>query len=401
MWIERDIESSWEEICQAYPIVVVTGSRQVGKTSLLEHLVGADNLVSLDLPSEARRAETTPEQFIEGLRFPAIIDEVQYAPSLFRYLKHLCDRRLKKTGERVFLTGSERFVLMRDLSESLAGRAGLVELSGLSLRELERATGQSAAGSTLITWMLQGGYPGFHAVSLSRERFFSNLVATYIERDVKRLGEIRDARDFDRFLRLCAVRTGQILSMNAIAAEVGVSQTTIKRWVSILQASAIVDIVEPWFSNATSRLIKRPKLYFRDTGLCTFLMGLDSEDALIKSPHLGPVFETLCYNQIRASYDNRAVRGQIFYFRTKDGAEIDFVIPKGPNSFDCFECKWSEHPKFSPVGLAELEKATGGSALSFALLNTSRQPHLIDREHAVFALSAADAGHVTFSDVTK
>lgn len=400
MWIQREIEEIWQELRSEYPIVVVTGTRQVGKTSLLERLVGEENLVSLDLPNEARRAESTPEHFLSDLEFPAIIDEVQYAPALFRHLKYLCDRRLKKTGERIYLTGSERFVLMRDLSESLAGRAAIIELSGLSLKELEQATGKLASGSVLLKWLLMGGYPGLHAGSLKRERFFSNLVATYIERDVKRLGEVKDSRDFDRFLRLCAIRTGQILSMNGIAAEIGVSQTTVKRWLSILEASSIVDLVEPWFSNQTSRLVKRPKLYFRDTGLCAFLSGLESEEQLAKSPLLGALFETLCYNQLRTSYENRGLRKKIYYFRTRDGVEIDFVVEKGPNNLECYECKWSENPKAPLAALDHLEKINKQKVESLAVLNPGKHAFWLNKGRRIFAQNVASAGRFDCSSLT-
>ncbi len=391
MWIYRDIQRVWDELEREYSVIVITGSRQVGKTSLLEEIYGSDSLVSLDLPRIAEAAETTPEEFLGRLQFPAIIDEVQYAPSLFRPIKSLVDRVLKKSGEKLLLTGSERFHLMEGVTESLAGRAAIIDLSTLSLNELENHFKKKAEKSQLLQWLLDGGYPALHAQVSHRQRFYSNLVATYIERDVKRQGQVQSSRDFDRFLRLCAARTGQILSMNSIASDLQVSQTTVKKWLGILVASGIVELVEPWFSNVTKRLVKRPKLYFRDTGLCSFLLGLDSVAELQRSVHLGALFENLCFNQLSAFYQNQGLLKKIFYFRTKDGAEVDFVVSKG-SEVVCYECKYSENPKHNEKCLAEVERLTGLKVLSLGLLNSGREPFWVNKDKGIYAQSVVDAG---------
>jgi uncharacterized protein len=391
MWIKREIEKIWTELESEYPIIVVTGSRQVGKTSLLEKIYGTANIVSLDLPRVAEAAEFSPETFLNGLKLPAVIDEIQYAPELFRPLKHFADKVLKPSGQKILLTGSERFSLMAGVSESLAGRAGIVELSSLSLKELENQTNLKASGNQLIEWLLQGGYPGLHSTGANRERFYSNLFSTYIERDVKRLINVQETRDFDRFLRICSLRTGQILSMNNIASDLGISQTTIKRWLGVLQASALVDIVEPWHENANKRLIKSPKLYFNDTGLSTFLAGLNTKEEILRSPLLGAFFETLCYNQLRKSFQNRAIQEKIYYFRTRDGVEIDFLIPRGTECL-AFECKYSENPKADLKPIKILEDATNLTITSLCLLNSGREPYRVSKERDIFAVSVADAG---------
>jgi uncharacterized protein len=392
MWIIREIEEFWNSIVEYYPIVVITGTRQVGKTSLLEHVVGAENLISLDLPSVAARAENSPEAFLETLPSPSIIDEVQYAPSLFRSLKHYVDVvKRKQKRAIVFLTGSERFSLMAQVSESLAGRAAIIELPTLGLRELERYYGKEASKRELLTLLLKGGYPALHATQMSRERFFSNLVSTYIERDVKRLVHIQDTRDFDKFLRLCAVRTGQLLSMNGIAADIGISQPTVKRWLHILEASGIIDIVEPWHSNSSKRMVKTPKLYFNDTGLCSYLSGVMSEDELERSSLLGAFFETLCYGQLRRSFQNRGLQQRIYFYRSRDGVELDFIIPRGSECL-AFECKYSENPK-APVKIRnKVQEDIGMKLSSLSIVNAGRHTYPLDDSKTIFAVSCVDVG---------
>lgn len=391
MWIEREIQDKWDEITTEYPIIVVTGSRQVGKTSLLETIYGSANTVSLDLPRLSAQAENSPEAFLRDLILPAVIDEIQYAPGLFRPLKHFADTVLKPLGQKILLTGSERFSLMAGVSESLAGRAGIIELGTLSLRELEADTKKEASGVQLLDWLLMGGYPGLHAIGANRERFYSNMVATYIERDVKRLVNIQDTRNFDLFLRMCAMRSGQMLSMSGIASDLGLSQTSIKRWLGILEASAIIDIVEPWHTNANKRLVKTPKLYFNDTGLCTFLAGINSKEELNRSPLLGAYFETLCYNQLSRSFQNRAVRQKIYYFRTRDGVEVDFLVPHG-TEFIAYECKYSEQPKLDVKSLRILEDVTKMKVSHHCILNSGRKQYRLSKTEQVFAVSVVDAG---------
>lgn len=393
MWIKREIEKIWSELERDYPIIVVTGTRQVGKTSLLEKLYGSAGITSLDLPRNAEAAEGSPEAFLEGLKLPAVLDEIQYAPGLFRPLKWYADKVLKPSGQKIFLTGSERFSLMEKVSESLTGRAGIIELSTLSLKELEEHTNLEASGHQLVEWLLKGGYPGLHATGGNRERFYSNLVSTYIERDIKRLINIQETRDFDRFLRICSLRTGQILSMNNIASDLGVSQTTVKRWLGVLQASAVIDIVEPWHENANKRLVKTPKLYFNDTGLCTFLAGLNTKDEILRSPLLGAFFETLCYNQLRKSLQNRALNEKIYYFRNRDGVEVDFLIPRGTECL-AFECKYSENPKVDLRPIKVLEQATNLTVRNLCVFNSGRPPYRLSKEEKVYAVSVADAGHI-------
>ena len=370
MWIERDFLEAFPEIARQQPICVLTGSRQVGKTSLLRHLLPHASFTSLDLPRNSEHAEESGESFLKSLTLPTIIDEAQYAPKLFRYLKHAVDSRPEKSAA-YFLTGSERFSMMKNITESLAGRCTIVELQTLSHLELEKWSGKTSEGNQLLEWIFKGGYPDLHARSLDTERFYSDLIATYIERDVKRLSNIASVRDFDRFLRLMALRSGQLLSMNNVANEIGVSQATIKSWTGILVASSIVSLVEPWWNNLSKRLIKTPKMYFHDTGLMCALAGFRSASDLRHSPLLGAIFETHVFGQILRSYANRGLQSRIHFFRTHDGIEADFILQRGTN-FHLLECKWSESPKYKPKVVEVFEKASQGKVTRFSIVTSVR-----------------------------
>lgn len=396
MWIKREIERIWPVLTAENEVVVLTGSRQVGKSALLEHLYGSENLVALDLPRKAAEAQNSPELFLSGLKTPAIIDEIQYAPNLFRALKAQVDsKRVMGKIEQAqwLLTGSEKFSLMEGVSESLAGRAGVVELNTLSLRELESWSGKEASGDQLLQWLTAGGYPKLHAQELNRERFFSNLIATYLERDIRRLLNVQNLLDFDKFIRLCALRTGQLLSMSNIASDLGVSQTTIKKWLGTLQASGVIDLLEPWHLNPNKRLVKTPKLYFNDTGLCLYLMGISSPTELMRSPLLGHVFETLCYGQLKRSQANQGVREKIYFFRTHDGEEVDFVISRG-SEHTLYECKFAEDPNFEERGRRAFANYSMGTIRDTVVLNSGRSSYR-NAQFDVTFMSCADAGRET------
>lgn len=388
MWIKREIEPVLSEIASQYPVCVLTGTRQVGKTSLLTHSFPELAYASLDVPYDAARAEEQSGLFLEQLGQPCLIDEVQYAPSIFRSIKAAVDKRRPQKG-LYYLTGSERYHLMNGVSESLAGRAAIIELLSLSHRELERATGKQSSGQQLVEWMWKGGYPALYSENIPTQRFYSNLLATYIERDVRRLANVQNIRDFDRFMRLAALRTGQLLSMNALAAEVGVSQTTIKGWIGVLESSGIITLVEPWHSNRSKRLIKTPKLYFMDTGLCCYLIGLASPAELQRSVHLGAIFETHTFGQLVRAYTNRGLRYAIYFFRTHDGEEVDFVLQSG-SEFDLIECKWSEQPSLNFRGHDAFAKVMPQSIRSLSLISSQRQDLCKDRDRSFWIRNSID-----------
>jgi len=371
MWIDRDAFKLVDRLRATKPVLLLTGSRQVGKTSLLERGFPGYRYVTLDLPAVAEEAENSGKEFLARNPSPLILDEVQYAPLLFRYLKHAVDVKRGENG-RFLLTGSQKFVLMEKATESLAGRVALVEMHSLSLREIERAQGRPIERQDLCDWIWRGGYPELVAERRDPARFYSDYVATYLERDVRQALAVRSLRDFDRFLRLCALRTGQLLSMNSFAGDLGVSPNTIRSWLSVLEASGIVMLVEPYFRNLGKRIVKMPKLYFLDTGLLCFLAGLYDSKMLRQSSLLGAFFETLVLGQMVRHFANRGSPERVYFYRDHHGVEIDFVIPVG-EKLRLFECKWGEMPDPQQRGFAELAQLLPeGDVLSKTIVTPDR-----------------------------
>jgi uncharacterized protein len=357
MWIPREAETTLLQIAAQRPAAIVTGARQAGKTSLLRRVFPDYNYVSLDLPLLAEEAEESGGQFLDKHAPPLVVDEVQYAPRLFRYLKAAIDERQGQTG-LYLLTGSQKFSLMQGVTESLAGRAAILDVYPLSLRELEAWSGRTAEGDTLLEWMLNGTYPELHAKGLESQRFYSDYVATYLERDVRQVLQVKNLRDFDRFLRLAAAGTGQLLSMTSMASSVGVSPNTVKSWLSILEASNIIFLLEPYYRNLGKRIVKTPKLYFLDTGLAAFLAGFRTANDLRQSTLVGAFFETLVLGQIVRHMAAKGQKPNVYFFRDHYGHEVDFLIPVG-EKLVLLECKWSETPPKKLKGFLEITKLVG------------------------------------------
>ena len=289
MIINRTGADRIQELLHFFPAVAVVGARQTGKTTLVQSQFPDYTYVSLDVPSEAEAAENDPDSFFARHPEPVIIDEVQYAPNLFRHLKVRIDRDRYAMG-RFVLTGSQKFGLMKSLSESLAGRVGFVSLEGLSLAEL-----RSAGMGDLRSWLHRGGFPELWRVPEFPERqFYASYLATYLERDVRQLLNVGNLRDFDRFLRMLAQRHGQQLDYTTVATGVGVDARTIKEWISVLEASNQIVLLEPWYGNVGKRILKRPKVYFTDSGLVCWLLGIEA-DALDQSPFIGALWEGAVY----------------------------------------------------------------------------------------------------------
>ncbi len=340
MWIPRQFERVLKTSVTSRPVVVLTGPRQTGKTSLVRRLFPDHTYVSLDLPSEAAQAENNPLSFLARHKGDLIIDEVQYAPALFRHLKSVVDRARDRNGQFI-LTGSQPFQLMRGVSESLAGRADILQLDSLSYAEL-RTAGRDLSVETFV---LKGGFPELHErPSLDSTRFHRSYVATYLERDLRMQLQVGNLRDFERFLRACSLRTSQLVNRAELARDVGVSPTTAGQWLSVLEQSGIITLLEPWFSNATKSLVKTPKLHFNDSGLCAFLMGMRTVDDLHNSPLAGALWETAVFTEIRK---HLAVTGawQLAYWRDRT-KEADFLFHRAGH-FRIADAKWTENPTSS------------------------------------------------------
>ncbi|MBS0364871.1 MAG: ATP-binding protein [Proteobacteria bacterium] len=356
MWIPRSVEPRLQRSAKTRPVVVLTGARQTGKTSTFRRLFPKHSFISLDLPTEAEQAEKEPRAFLQRHPPPVIIDEVQYAPGLFRHLKSEVDAERGRNG-RYLLTGSQKFTLMKAASESLAGRADIVELETLSLAEIRAVL----PATTIEAAIVRGGFPELYAnPDIDLVTYYNSYLATYLERDVRQLTNVGNLRDFERFVRACALRSANLLNKADLARDVGIAPSTAGHWLSILQASGQIVLLEPWFSNRTKSIVKSPKLYFNDTGLLCALLNVRTEAALRQSPATGALWETFVFAQLR-DRERRAGRiGSLFFWRDRS-REVDFVVDVG-GRLQLYEAKWTEVPDMGDtVNLEFVRNALGRS----------------------------------------
>ena len=338
MWSDRHREPLLLQRAATRPVVVLIGARQTGKTSLMRRLFPDHAFVTLDLPSEAEQAERDPGSFLARYPPPVIVDEVQYAPGLFRHLKVAVDRDRRRAGA-FLLTGSQPLGLMKSVSDSLAGRAGVVELEPLSFAEARAAHPHLAVEE----FLLRGGFPELYAnLAIESEDFLRSYVATYLERDLRQLLQVTNLRDYERFLRAAALRTAQLLNRADLARDIGISGSTVGAWLSALEASHQLVLLEPWFANRTKGLVKRPKLYLRDAGLAAFLCGVHTTQALHSSPLAGALWETFVCGEIRRAQTNRRGGWDLNFWRDRT-READFLLHRA-GTFHLADAKWTEHP---------------------------------------------------------
>ena len=338
MWIDRDIEPLLLKRAETRPVVVLTGARQTGKTSLMRRLFPDHAFVTLDLPSEAEQAERDPGSFLARYPPPVIVDEVQYAPGLFRHLKAAVDRNRGRAGA-FLLTSSQPLGLMKSVSDSLAGRADIVELEPLSFAEASAAHPRLSVEEFLV----RGGFPELYEnLDIDSDGFLRSYVATYLERDLRQFLQVSSLRDYERFLRAAALRSAQLLNRADLARDIGISGSTAAAWMSGLVASHQLILLEPWFSHRTKTLVKRPKLYLRDAGLAAFLCGVHSMEALRSSPLAGALWETLVCSELRRAQSNRR-GGWDLNFWSDRSREADFLLHRA-GAFHLADAKWTEHP---------------------------------------------------------
>lgn len=375
MFVERTLARAIDKVSATFPVILLTGPRQVGKTTLLEHCTHHTmRYVSLDQLAAQESAKLEPELFIQRYAPPIIIDEIQYAPSLFSSIKIAVDR-LRKPG-LFWLTGSQRFHLMHHVSESLAGRVGILNLLGLSLKEqMNQAAAltpflptkdflQSAEKhSTPISMMdlyykiWRGSFP---AIALNpkveHDVFYESYLQTYIQRDILDLTHVGNSATFLKFVRATAARTAQLLNVAELARDVGIDAKTAKAWLSILETSGLIYLLPPYHNNLTKRLVKTPKLYFLDTGLCCHLMRWTSAEALEAGALSGAILETFIFSEILKSYWHNAKIGSFYFYRDKDQKEIDLLIEQDGILYP-IEFKKTSHPdKHSIQHFSTLDK---------------------------------------------
>ena len=307
-----------------FPVWLLQGPRQVGKSSLLQRCGQDRTIVDLDNLDTRARANRDPELFFRDLEAPLLIDEIQYAPSLLSPVKRLVDKDPERSG-LVWLTGSQSFEVMRGVTETLAGRVAILELLGLSDQEkgLEMTTPQE-----YFRRLSETTFPRLFGVTdePTRELYLSSYLQTYIERDVRELLRVDKRREFETFVRMVALRSAQVINYDDLARDVGVSPTTVREWISLLEDSFLVRLVSPYFSNRTKRMIKSPRLYFLDAGLAAFLGGWRDPETLRLGPMAGPLFETHVLGEIVRFFRHRARDVEISFWRTRDGQEIDFLV---------------------------------------------------------------------------
>jgi len=319
----REITAELLALAKAFPVVSVLGPRQAGKTTLCQKSFSEYKYVSLEDPDTRQYAIEDPRGFLAENNKYVILDEVQRVPQLLSYIQTIVDK--DKINGQFILTGSHQLELSQALSQSLAGRSAILTLLPLSLAELP----SSQKNKDLDSQLIEGSMPGKHFNHISSQRFYRAYFQTYIERDVRQLINLKDFIKFEKFVRLCAGRVGQLLNQSNLANEVGVSSKTISEWLSVLEASFIIYRLPPYFENFGKRLIKSPKLYFVDTGLATWLLGIENTNQLSRDPLRGALFENLIVIEALKSHLNLGKDPRIFFFRDSRGNEVDLVIQKG------------------------------------------------------------------------
>ncbi|MDE1191485.1 MAG: ATP-binding protein [Arachidicoccus sp.] len=325
-FIHRDLQEELLRISKLYPVIVVTGPRQSGKTTLCKNVFSGYDYVNLELVSVREQIATLPEEFLKQHSKGIIIDEVQQYPELFSYIQVVAD---EIPNCHFVLTGSSNFALMEKVTQSLAGRAATLTLLPFSLKEL----GRKIKATPTDTLLFNGGYPAVWAKKIPVQDVSRNYYNTYIERDVRQLLNIKDLTKFQTFIRLCAGRIGAEWNASALSNEVGISVPTVNEWLSVMEASYIIFRLPPFYRNIGKRLIKTPKLYFCDTGLACFLLGIENETQLSTHPLRGAIFENLIVLEFLKNRFNKGKLSNLFYYRDKSQREVDIIQEQGNNLF--------------------------------------------------------------------
>jgi len=322
-YVDRSIFSVFQEATRAFAVVMLTGPRQSGKTTFLRQQIMPEGykLLSLDEPATRNFAKEDPVGFIERNPPPVILDEIQYAAEVLPVIKNRVDEN-RKPGQWI-LTGSQQFQMMRNITESLAGRGAILSLLPFSLSEAQKVHSELASSA----WIFAGGYPEVVIGRASRKNLWMNsYLQTYLERDIRNLRQVGDLHQFELFLRALAARSAQILNYSDISRDIGISVPTAKQWVSILESSYTIFTLPPYFRNVGKRLIKAPKMYFLDTGLMSALLGYRSGAEILSGPLAGPFFETGVVAELIKLFHHAGMRPPIYYWRTRDGHEVDVLI---------------------------------------------------------------------------
>jgi predicted AAA+ superfamily ATPase len=320
---QREIEKELLDLAKGYPVVTVIGPRQSGKTTVVKSIFPEKKYANLEFPDVRSMALQDPRSFLEQYPEGAILDEIQRAPELLSYIQPIVDEKDQKG--MFILTGSHQIELQEAVSQSLAGRTALLTLLPMNLSELQKA----GFSLSIDEWMLKGGYPRIYKDLLDPTKAYRNYVQTYVERDLRQLIQVKDLSQFERFIQILAGRIGQILNMEEIGGEIGLSSHTVKHWISILEASFIVFRLQPYFENFGKRIIKTPKLYFNDVGLAAYLLGIQNETQMNRDPLRGNLFENAVLLELKKHQFNQGLDPSFFYYRDLQKNEVDIIYKKG------------------------------------------------------------------------
>lgn len=397
MYIKRNIENTINKFSSEFPVIVLTGARQVGKSTVLQLIKDNEmNYVTLDDLDARNLALNDPKYFLEQYSYPLLIDEIQYAPNLLSFIKIIVDEErinnLRKNAPNkplFWLTGSQQFKVMKDISESLAGRIGVLNLYSLSLSEMlnnepslfepeieylkKKKINSKIDTKKTFEIIYNGGMPNIVTKTTERNNYFSSYISTYIERDVKQLLNVGKTMEFYNFMQYIAVRTAQEVNYSTIANEIGVDSKTIKNWISILESSGIIYLLQPYYSNLSNRIIKSPKLYFMDTGLCSYLAKYPNSETLEVGALSGAIFETFIVSEIIKNLTSYGVDPQmhLYYYRDKDQKEIDLIYAKADTLYP-IEIKKGISPSNPDKHFEVLKKYSNNVATGLVICMSSK-----------------------------
>jgi predicted AAA+ superfamily ATPase len=355
-FVPRAIQREILKASKSFPAILLTGPRRSGKTTLLRKLFPKAGYFLLEDTDLIDRIQSDPREFLDNLTPPIILDEIQNTPDLFNYIRTRIDANPQKYGQWI-LTGSQEAPLMQKVSESMAGRVAVFELWPLSLKEEPRVS------------IFKGGFPEVIQRPSASQIWFRSYIQTYLERDVRQIISIKSLATFRRFLSLIASRTGQVLNKTGLAAPLGISVPTVTEWLNILEITGQILFVQPYFENFGKRIIKSPKVYFIDSGLVNYFLGIETEKMLLSSPFLGAVYEGFVASEIVKNKINNGKRKEIYYFRDEQGLEVDFLMPMGNGRLRLLEVKATRTPKPEMTNsLLRLSKSIKSSDIELALV---------------------------------
>lgn len=340
--IKRELSQSILKLKEKMPVLVVTGPRQSGKTTLVKSLFPNYTYYNLEFPDIRMYAKNDPRSFLQDFEKGIIIDEIQYVPELLSYIQGFADQ--SKLNGKFIITGSQNLYLLQSVSQSLAGRAAIFTLLPFSIAELKHT---EHFNNDYLHYLYTGLYPPIYDRALDPTEWLQSYIQTYVERDVRQIVNIKDLSKFQLLIKLCAGRIGQLLNYNALSNEIGIDSKTVKKWISILETSYIIFLLHPYYKNYNKRLVKTPKLYFYDTGLASELLEIKSKEQISNHYAKGALFENMIITNIKKAYFNQGISQNIYFWRNNIGSEIDCVVETA-EGLNIFEIKSSKtfHPDF-------------------------------------------------------